>query len=104
MLKTDATFCASGEVKRIMKNWRQHQECKVGEEEGCEVLVGRRCERVKRDKGTWAKLWRGLRTRRAGQSGARTLLGAALAIECLLGVFFCFGGYWIQGRPVRVVE
>lgn len=55
MLKTDASFCSSAEVRRIMEVRRRHGEC--GRKE-CEVFVGRRCESVRgRGKGLGRRGW-----------------------------------------------
>lgn len=46
VLKTDASFCCSGEVRSIMEIRRSHGECKRDGAGQCEVLVGRRCDGV----------------------------------------------------------
>ena len=48
MLKTDASFCCSAEVQRIMEIRRRHGECKKDGGRECEVFVGRRCEVLQR--------------------------------------------------------
>ena len=48
VLKTDAAFCCSGEVRRIMDIRRRHGECRRDGGSECEVVVGRRCEGARR--------------------------------------------------------
>jgi hypothetical protein len=41
-MRTDAAFCANGEVRYIMANRRAHGEC-ASTPRGCEVVVGATC-------------------------------------------------------------
>lgn len=56
MLKTDESFCKSGngQVRRLMEVRRRHGECKVGER-GCEIVRGWDCggRRKQGRQGLW---------------------------------------------------
>lgn len=41
-MKTDAAFCANGDVRWILRNRRAHGEC-ASTRNGCEVIVGSTC-------------------------------------------------------------
>lgn len=91
MLKTDALFCCSGEVRRIMELRRNHGECQRDGGRGCEVLVGRRCDGVR----TWGM---GKETRVRG-----LMTGALLADETSIVILstLIFGLavvlFWMRG-------
>lgn len=88
VLKTDASFCCSGEVRRIMEVRRSHGECKRDGGGECEVLVGRRCDGVRtRGMGKGSRL-RGLMV---GPLSADETRGVILSVVvfCLAAVLFC---------------
>lgn len=56
LFKTDREFCASREVKRIMKLRRRHGDCREGPG-GCEVVRGGSCGGKVRGREAWAWEW-----------------------------------------------
>ena len=64
-LKTDKAFCngEEGEVRRIMEKRRRHEECRPNDK-GCEILLGRTCEKARWYRttfhlGRWGRSWEG---------------------------------------------
>lgn len=81
-MRTDAAFCANGEVRWIMANRRAHGEC-ASVPSGCEVVVGATCggERRVGDRLMLRRLWKG---RMGEQRGMVVVWIAGLVVMSLV--------------------